>query len=117
MVLYGDEGMKETPRSINLLRWAANYMLRSTLNLFGHQYEEIYQKSILRSSPYKYNSKNSDLIDKLPETFTAEDIITIQKSRGFECSKENARVIACRLKGFVEPTGQPNLWRKVKQAA
>lgn len=117
MVNYADEGMKETDRSIKAIRWGANRILRTTLNLYGHQYEDIYQKSILRSSPYKYNSKNSDLINKLPETFSTEDIITIQKSRGFECSKENARVIACRLKGYVEPTGQPNLWKKVKQAA
>lgn len=117
MVLYAAEGMRETTRSINLLRWAANRMLKTMLNFYGYQYEEIYQKSVMCQSPYKYNSKNSDLINLLPDTFTAEDIMAAQQRRGIACTLQNARVIASRLKGAIEPTGEPNHWRKVAEVA
>lgn len=115
MVLYAAENNRETTRSINLLRWAANRMLKTLLNFYGHQYEDIYQKSMLSQSPYKYNSKNSDLINLLPDTFTAEDIVMAQQRRGIACTIQNARVIATRLKGAIEPTGEPNHWRKLPE--
>lgn len=115
MVLYAAENNRETTRSINLLRWAANRMLKTLLNFYGHQYEDIYQKSMLSQSPYKYNSKNSDLINLLPDTFTAEDIVIAQQRRGIPCTTQNARVIATRLKGTIEPTGEPNHWRKLPE--
>lgn len=115
MVLYAAENNRETTRSICLLRWAANRMLKTLLNFYGHQYEDIYQKSILCQSPYKYNSKNSDLINLLPDTFTAEDIVKAQQRRGIACTIQNARVIATRLKGTIEPTGVPNHWKKLPE--
>lgn len=117
MVLWALEGCRETTRSIDILRFAAPYILQVMLNHYGHQYELIYYKSIQTQSPYKYKSKNSELINLLPDTFSLEDVIVAQRNRGIACSIDNAYVIISRLKGYVEPTGEPRHWRKVKDVA
>ena len=113
MVLWALEGGKETTRSIDILRFAATRILQCMLNHYGHRYEQIYYRSIQTQSPYKYKSKNSDIINLLPEIFSLDDIMEVQHRRGYPCSADNAYVIASRLKGYIEPTGEPKHWRKV----
>lgn len=114
MVLWALEGCKETTRSMNLVRWFADCMLSEMLDQYGYQYEDIYHKSSLASTPYKRQSKNANLLDLLPPTFSVDDIIMMQQRRGYACTRKNAQVIASRLKGYIVPTGVPNHWRKVQ---
>lgn len=117
MVLWALEKGRETDRSMTLLRWAADRMLTEVLDIYGNQYEEIYRKSNAARSPYKRHSKNADLLSLLPETFSLDDIVSTQQARGLACTRQNAYVIATRLKGYIEPTGEPNHWRKVTGVA
>lgn len=116
MLLWVLENGKETTRSMNLLCWFADRMLGEMLDQYGYQYEEIYHQSSLANTPYKRQSKNADLLNMLPSTFSVEDIIMTQQRRGIACTRKNAQVIASRLKGYIEPTGEPNHWRKVQVA-
>lgn len=116
MLLWALEGGKETTRSMNLVRWFADCMLSEMLDQYGYQYEDIYNKSSLATTPYKRQSKNANLLDLLPNEFDVDDIIMTQQRRGYPCTRKNAQVIASRLKGFIVPTGVPNHWRKVQVA-
>lgn len=113
MILWAMEGGKETTRCMNLLQWAADYMLNEILDIYGYRYEDIYHKSTLANTPYQRHSKNSDLLNLLPSPFSIDDVVRVQQARGIVCTRQNAYVIVSRLKGFVEPTGEPNHWKKV----
>lgn len=114
MVAWALEGGKETNRSIELLRWAADRILNEMLDHYGYQYEKVYHETTASTTHYKRHSKNSDLLSLLPNPFTVDDIVRVQQNRGFACTRQNAYVIASRLKGYIDPTGVPNTWRKIE---
>ena len=101
---------KETKRCLDFATMMADYVLAGQTALFGPTLLQNYTEA---ASESKYNCRNSRIFDRLPPTFSLDELAAL-KGDGF--SKPALRTIVWRWNkaGWVEP-GTDGRWQKTVQ--
>ena len=96
-VLYVANGCRWEKPIEDFARWSLRYDLWCKLQLFGQMIYDADNDS--SSLPRTAPKGPKNLLEMLPEEFSAADYIRVRQSEGFDC--DNARTVSCALNQWV----------------
>ena len=96
-VLYVANGCRWEKQIEDFARWSLRYDLWCKLQLFGQMIYDADNDS--SSLPRTAPKGPKNLLEMLPEEFSAADYIRVRQSEGFDC--DNARTVSCALNQWV----------------
>ena len=96
-VLYVANGCRWEKQIEDFARWSLRYDLWCKLQLFGQMIYDADNDS--SSMPRTAPKGPKNLLEMLPEEFTAADYIRVRQAEGFDC--DNARTVNCALNQWV----------------
>ena len=108
MVLYVAQGEQWDKTIEEFIRWSEQYDLWCKMRFFGEAIDEANGEM----KPHKRGPKN--LLDLLPERFTAEEAITVRRQNGLDAEHTASMLANWKSRGYIgdDTEGQKNVYVK-----
>ena len=108
MVLYVAQGEQWDKTIEEFIRWSEQYDLWCKMQFFGEAIDEA------NGSSQRHKRGPKNLLDLLPERFTAEEAIAVRRQNGLDAEHTASMLANWKSRGYIgdDPEGQKNVYVK-----